>query len=497
MTSLVCRGRRIRRLLIASLTALTVAGLAGSVRPAPAGAVVADPIMGTNGAPVPRLEWGPCPASSPEEAEFLKDYQCSTAEVPLSYRDPHGQSVELALGRLPAADPAHRLGTLFWNPGGPGGSGRIPPLFSQKLHQRFDLVGFDPRGVAASMQLRCFDTNEQALRLFGWEFPITLAQERRVIELTGRGTRQCARNGGPLLEHMATADVARDLDLLRQAVGDEQLTYLGFSYGTHIGTVYANLFPDRVRALTLDGVIDPIEWTTGATPADAEVPVEYRAGSFYGSYAALQTFLNACAGDARCAFREPGRDLLRKYDTLLQRLRRRPVQLTDPSGQPVTVTYQVAVGFTLGALYDPSASPLLADALQQAWLATEQRSRARGSATARPRCRPALLAEPPGADARRRTVLRDRGGTRGRVHRQRQPLKPVGVAALRPTRGSRRPLLRFDLGLLLVALRDVARQRPRPLHRPLERAHRASAAADRQQSGRSGHPVRGCRLDRA
>ena len=428
MTSLVCRGRRIRRLLIASLTALTVAGLAGSVRPAPAGAVVADPIMGTNGAPVPRLEWGPCPASSPEEAEFLKDYQCSTAEVPLSYRDPHGQSVELALGRLPAADPAHRLGTLFWNPGGPGGSGRIPPLFSQKLHQRFDLVGFDPRGVAASMQLRCFDTNEQALRLFGWEFPITLAQERRVIELTGRGTRQCARNGGPLLEHMATADVARDLDLLRQAVGDEQLTYLGFSYGTHIGTVYANLFPARVRALTLDGVIDPIEWTTGATPADAEVPVEYRAGSFYGSYAALQTFLNACADDARCAFREQGRDLLRKYDTLLQRLRRRPVQLTDPGGQPVTVTYQLAVGFTLGALYDPSASPLLADALQQAWVATEQRGRP-GALRLRDRLPAALLIR---AARRRRPMTNRTSGSR------RHPPSSAPTATTPQTRGTGR-----------------------------------------------------------
>jgi pimeloyl-ACP methyl ester carboxylesterase len=358
------------------LAALLLAALLACVRPAPAGAVVPDQIPGTNGAPVPTLQWGPCAAATPDEAQFLKDYQCTTADVPLSYRDPQGQSIELALGRLPAADPQHRLGTLFWNPGGPGGSGRIPPLFTQKLHERFDFVGFDPRGVAASTQLRCFETNDQALQLFGWEFPITPAQERRVIDLTRRGTRRCAQNGGPLLEHMATADVARDLDLLRQAVGDDRLTYLGFSYGTHIGTVYANLFPDRVRALTLDGVIDPVEWTTGATPMDAQVPVEYRAGSFYGSYAALLTFLDECAKDARCAFREPGVDLLHKYDTLLQRLRRRPLQLTDPTGQPVTVTYQLAVGLTLGALYDPSNSAGLAEGLQQAWVATEQRGRA-------------------------------------------------------------------------------------------------------------------------
>jgi pimeloyl-ACP methyl ester carboxylesterase len=357
------------------LVAFVLAASLAFARPGLAEALVRDEIPGTNGAPVPALEWGQCPAATPEEAEFLKDYQCTTADVPLSYRDPQGQSIELALGRLPAADPEHRLGTLFWNPGGPGGSGRIPPPFSQELHERFDLVGFDPRGVAASTQLRCFETNEQAFQFFGWEFPITLAQERRVIELTRRGTRHCARNGGPILEHMATANVARDLDLLRQAVGDEQLTYLGFSYGTHIGTVYANLFPARVRALTLDAVIDPVEWTTGATPADARVPVEYRAGSFYGSHAALRTFLNACAVDERCAFREEGRDLLRKYDTLLKRLRRRPLQLTDPDGQPLTVTYQLAVGMTLGALYDPSNSTALGQGLQQVWLATEQRDR--------------------------------------------------------------------------------------------------------------------------
>src|SRR4051794_36921116 len=123
--SLVGRGRQIRRLFIVLLAALAVAGVSGGGRPALARGAGAGPIAGTNGAPVPVLEWGRCPASSPEEAEFLKDYQCSTAEVPLSYRDPDGQSLELALGRLPAGDPAHRLGTLFWNPGGPGGSGRI------------------------------------------------------------------------------------------------------------------------------------------------------------------------------------------------------------------------------------------------------------------------------------------------------------------------------------------------------------------------------------
>jgi pimeloyl-ACP methyl ester carboxylesterase len=357
------------------LLALVLLAVVAFPRSAFAEPVAADGIAGTNGAPVPALAWASCPAATPEEAEFLKDYQCTTAEVPLSYRDPQGRRITLALGRLPAADPERRLGTLFWNPGGPGGSGRIPPAFSQKLRERFDIVGFDPRGVAASTPLRCFESNQEAIELFGWPFPITRAQERSVIELARRGTQRCAENGGPILEHMATADVARDLDLLRQAVGDEQLSYLGFSYGTQLGQVYANLFPDRVRALTLDAVVDPVQWTTARTPQEALVPVFLRLGSHEGAYAALLAFLQACEDDVRCVFREQGRDLPAKYDTLLQRVRRRPVEIMLPDGQPITVTYQLAVSATLLSLYDPSDSADLAAGLQELYLATEQRDR--------------------------------------------------------------------------------------------------------------------------
>ena len=334
--------------------------------------------------PTPALDWRACPATSPDEEEFLRPYRCSTIEVPLSYRDPDGQSLELALGLLPAADPARKLGTLFWNPGGPGGPGQIPPPFSDALHQRFDIVGFDPRGVGASTPLRCFASNEQAIRLLGWDFPITLAQEQRVIDLTRRASQLCARNGGPLLEHMSTGNVARDLDVLRQAVGDERLNYLGFSYGTHLGAVYANLFPDRVRAVTLDAVLDPIEWTTGYPPAGAAAPFSYRIGSHLGALQALGTFLAACASDARCAFREPGADLKAKYDRLLARLKRRPVEIQAPDGTPFTVTYQAAVYITQGLLSDPAASTDLGEFLQAVWVATEGRAPAmRGRANVR------------------------------------------------------------------------------------------------------------------
>jgi pimeloyl-ACP methyl ester carboxylesterase len=339
---------------------LTVWVLAVAAAPAPA-------FQGTNGAPVPELDWGPC------GIEGREAYQCATAEVPLSYRDPAGPSIELAVGKLPAADPERKLGTLFYGPGGPGGSGRFAPAFSAALHERFDIVGFDPRGVHASTPLRCFTSNDQAERLFGLEFPITREQELTYISRTVRGTELCARNGGPLLSHMSTANVARDLDLLRQAVGEEQLTFLGTSYGTHIGAVYANLFPDRVRAAVLDSVLDPVEWTTGREPRDAFVPVVYRLGSFLGTTQALDAFLRACAADARCAFREEGVDLHRKFDTLLRRLRERPLEITLPDGTIDRVTYQRAVNETRSGLYATSRAPGLATTLQRWYEATSAR----------------------------------------------------------------------------------------------------------------------------
>ncbi len=372
------------------------ASLVAAVAAPPATAAVGVP-AGTNGAAVPALEWGPCAATSPEEAEELREYECATAEVPLSYRDPSGQSIELAVGRLPARDPERRVGSLFWNPGGPGGSGRIPPEFTPGLRERFDMVGFDPRGVGASTPITCFAANEEAFELLGQPFPITLAQERDVIERTARGTAACAERGGPLLEHASTANVARDLDLLRQAVGDEGLTFVGYSYGTQLGEVYANLFPDRVRALTLDAVIDPREWVGTSDPDDLEQPLTARMDNFEGARDALESFLAECARDARCAFREEGADLEAKFDRLTARLRRASLDLVDPvTGERFAVTYQDVVGITLGLLYVAPLSPVLADLLQEVWAATE----ARGQGLRTRRARHAdLLRRPPGRPA--------------------------------------------------------------------------------------------------
>ncbi|OZM70408.1 peptidase [Amycolatopsis antarctica] len=311
----------------------------------------------TNGAAVPALEWTPCGDSAP-------GYECATAEVPLSYRDPAGQQTPIAVGKLPAVDQEHKLGTIFYNPGGPGTSGRFAPELTPELHQRFDIVGFDPRGIGESAGLSCFTEPGDGFGQMD-SFPVTPEQERVAIEDTTRKVEQCAQNAGPLLRHTSTANVARDLDLLREAVGEDRLDYYGISYGSHLGTVYANLFPERVGAVTIDAVADPIEWTTGYRPEEAAEPQGFRMGSFGGAQQALQTFLDACAGDERCAFREPGTDLLGKYNALLDRLLAQPVTITRPDGTSMEVTYQTAVIRTWRALNSASASATLADFLQQ------------------------------------------------------------------------------------------------------------------------------------
>ena len=346
-----------------AVVALLLAVTASPARERSAGA---SAVVGTNGASTPNIWWRPCPRNVGKGG-----FRCGTVQVPLSYRHPGGKKITLTLGRLPATDQKRKIGTLFWNPGGPGASGLFPVSFSRRLHERFDIVGFDPRGTNASTPLKCFSSNRQAIETFGRPFPATKKQIAPFLAANKRGTSLCKSNAGPIISHMSTANVARDMDLLRRAMGDRKMTYLGFSYGTFLGETYANLFPGKVRAMTLDGVLDPVEWTTGEKPGDGHTqPFTYRLGSFDGSQQALKTFLRECAsvgkGKGGCAFAERGAGpdkLLAKYEEILRRLRQGPVEVTD-NGQTFKVTYQDAVGITLSLLYSADASPDLARILE-------------------------------------------------------------------------------------------------------------------------------------
>ena len=200
--------------------------------------------------------------------------ECGTLEAPLDYRDPDGPTITLGITRVPATGDA--IGSLFVNPGGPGGSAvdyakAADYIVSSDIRERFDIVGVDPRGVGRSTPVECMSDAELDELGAADGTPDDPAEEQRVAELATVPGEGCARDADPVYAHVGTPDSARDLDLARALVGDETLTYLGKSYGTMLGATYAELFPDRVGRLVLDGVLpaslDLVETTFGQAVA--------------------------------------------------------------------------------------------------------------------------------------------------------------------------------------------------------------------------------------
>ncbi len=276
----------------------------------------------------PTIKWANC-----EDG-----YQCASVAVPLDYNRPRGQQISLALIRQPATNPARRIGSLFVNFGGPGVSGveRLRArghwdwLFSPELRARFDLVSWDTRGVGRSTAVRCFASEQQQEDFFDAipAFPVGVVQERDFYAAAEDLGRRCRQRNGDLLDHLSTADTARDLDQLRQVVGDDKLSYLGLSYGTYVGATYANLFPNKVRALVLDGALDFIGNATGHGTDGRTKPIDTRQDVPRGIADTFDQFLTGCAaaGPARCAFAAGG-DPRVKFAELTTRARQQPLVL--------------------------------------------------------------------------------------------------------------------------------------------------------------------------
>jgi pimeloyl-ACP methyl ester carboxylesterase len=277
-------------------------------------------------------------------------FQCGTLQVPLDYAHPEARTIGLALIRRPVTDAANRIGSLLINPGGPGESGitflREDTQSFAGLNKRFDLVTWDPRGVASSTPVTCVD-GPHLDNYLSLDAVLDDPQEKQTsIQADKDFAAGCQSKSGSLLAFMDTASTARDLDQIRIALGDAKLTYIGLSYGTYIGQWYAHLFPHNVRALSLDGVVDP---TVSANDS--------LLGQVVGFEQNLQAFLADCRARTSCAYGRSG-DPGTKLSAAMAKLDATPLRVGNRE-----LTRSLAMTGVLVTLYGQSSWPYLDQAL--------------------------------------------------------------------------------------------------------------------------------------
>jgi pimeloyl-ACP methyl ester carboxylesterase len=285
--------------------------------------------LGTLAVPVPASAASDPPPTPSLDWQACGSLQCATLTVPLEYDGSAPGTVDLAVARRPASDASQRVGALVLNPGGPGVSAidylrSAAASFPRELRDRFDLVAFDPRGVGRSDPIVCADSLDP---LFDEAFsPRTDAERADLVDAAGAVAQGCEARSANLLGHVSTQNTARDLDRVRAALGQRRVTFLGSSYGSYLGAIYATLFPRRVRAMVLDGAIDP-----GESAADAVV------GQAKGFEAELDDFLADCDRRHACTFR--GDDgAAAEYDALRARSSRSPLRTTGLGGRTLNQT---------------------------------------------------------------------------------------------------------------------------------------------------------------
>ncbi|AQA04802.1 alpha/beta hydrolase [Mycobacterium sp. MS1601] len=331
-----------RRSLRATVAGVTIVGLvlaaAGCSRQVggqatPAGANVSASAV-----------WGPCKFNAPAQIEMPEDTECGLLAVPVDYDVPDGDVIDLALIRFPAT--GEKIGSLVFNPGGPGESGieaafGLLPTLPPEIREHFDFVGFDPRGVAASSPALWCNSDADNDR----------QRAEPVIEYTREGVdylnkqteeyvQRCVdKMGVDFLANVGTDNVARDLDRIREAVGDEKLTFLGYSYGTRIGTTYAEMYPQNVRAMILDGAIDP-----NADPVESDIA---QAAAFQSAF---NDFAADCAKSPDCPLGTDPAKAVEVYKDLMAPWQETPAPTTDPRG----LSYFDAATATIMALYSPT-----------------------------------------------------------------------------------------------------------------------------------------------
>ncbi len=335
--------------LIAACGSAAKRGASPSTTPAPGSTAATAPastVAAQGGTPI---HWVPCTGGAGPSG-----YQCATIAVPRDPKDPAKGTIGMALDRRPAS--GTRIGSLLVNPGGPGVSGvdflpSAVSLLNPVLLQHFDIVGFDPPGVGRTSPISCLSPAGLEQYYATEPDPSTPAQMSAYLAETKAFDSGCAQNSAAELPYVSTVDAAMDMDVIRKDVGDPGLTYLGFSYGTLLGATYAGLYPTKVRAMVLDGAIDP------ALPVIKGLDVQ--SAAIEGD---LNAFFSYCSSTSSCPWKT-GRDPVQTFEALLNRVRARPLPVR---GSKRTVGAAALLYGTAWGLYSTKVWPFLGSALAQA-----------------------------------------------------------------------------------------------------------------------------------
>ena len=305
------------------------------------------------------VSWQPC-----DDAGL---FDCGAVTVPVDYAHPTGGTTSIALRRLPASGPAQRIGSLFINPGGPGGSGvdfagEAPYFFGDAVRERYDIVGFDPRGMGESDAVDCLSDAELDAAYAADPTPDTAEERAAHRRAPAERNRRCLARGGALAANMGSESVARDLDILRSAVGDERLNYYGVSYGTMIGAIYADFFTSRVGLMVLDSAVLP-DALPEAAPTQQTVDAAARSWA-YDFDDVVDDFATDCGSSIECPLGKDPDAVTRTLVDFLDGLDRTPLE-TGEESLPLLTEGWASTAIGLG-LQDPNSWPDLVDALDLA-----------------------------------------------------------------------------------------------------------------------------------
>ncbi|POX55528.1 peptidase [Streptomyces sp. Ru71] len=313
-----------------------------------------------------KLSWKDCPAPSqaegggnaPSPLPGGAQWQCATMKAPLDWAKPKGDTIGIALIRAKSSGQAsRRIGSLIFNFGGPGGSGVTTlPAFGEDyatLRTRYDLVSFDPRGVGRSAPVKCEDDAQLDAYFQQDATPDDAAERTTYLDNTKDFNGACEHHSKRILPHVRTTDAARDMDLMRQVLGDDKLYYFGISYGTELGGVYAHLFPRRVGRAVFDAVVDPTQ--------NAE---QGALGQAKGFQLALDNFAEGCTSKVEdCPIGDTAQDVKNRIAKLLADLDRKPI----PGIFPRQLTQTAATNGIAQALYSKDFWEYLTEGLQEAY----------------------------------------------------------------------------------------------------------------------------------